>query len=264
MRFGIIGAGNMANAIISGILKKEILPKEEIICSSPTEDVRKKIEEKYGVLTTPSNLEVVHRAGIVLLAVKPQVAEQVIAEIRDDVQNEQVVISIIAGKTIEWFEQKFERPIKLIRTMPNTPALVGEGMTGVCPSKHITGGELVQAMQILNAFGKAEVVPESLMNAVCAVSASSPAYVFMMIEAMADGAVHLGMPRDKAYRFAAQAVMGSAKMVLETGLHPAELKDRVTSPGGTTIEGVRVLEDAGFRSAIIEAMDASAEAASSL
>ena len=143
--------------------------------------------------------------------------------------------------------------------MPNTPALVGEGMTGVSPSDEVTEEELAEVMKILSSFGEAEVVPEKIMEAVVSVSGSSPAYVFMMIEAMADGAVRLGMPRNKAYKFAAQAVYGSAKMVLETGKHPGELKDMVCSPAGTTIEAVRVLEDKGFRSSLIEAMEACAD-----
>ena len=148
--------------------------------------------------------------------------------------------------------------------MPNTPALVGEGMTGVSPNEAVKEEDLEKAMKLLSSFGKAEVIPEKLMDAVVSVSGSSPAYVFMMIEAMADGAVKLGMPRDKAYTFAAQAVMGSAKMVLETGRHPAELKDMVCSPAGTTIAAVQVLEEAGFRAGLIDAMEACAEVSRSL
>ncbi|MBO4375951.1 MAG: pyrroline-5-carboxylate reductase, partial [Lachnospiraceae bacterium] len=140
--------------------------------------------------------------------------------------------------------------------MPNTPALVGEGCTGVCINEEILPEDLKAVMDILNCFGKAELVSESMMDAVVAVSGSAPAYVFMLIEAMADGAVKAGLPRDKAYAFAAQTVLGSAKMVLETGKHPAELKDMVCSPGGTTIEAVKVLEERGLRAAIVDAMDA--------
>lgn len=149
--------------------------------------------------------------------------------------------------------------MKIVRTMPNTPALVGEGITGVCHNDLVTKEELEYVCHILNGFGKAEVVPERLMDVVVSVSGSSPAYVFMFIEAMADAAVADGMPRPQAYKFAAQAVLGSAKMVLETGKHPGELKDMVCSPGGTTIEAVRVLEQKGFRSAVFEAMKVCAE-----
>lgn len=264
MKLGIIGAGNMAKAIIGGITSKGIIPGNEIICSSPVEAEREEVATRFGINATSDNKEVVEKSEMLLFAVKPQVIPEVIDEIKDDVKDEQLIISIIAGKKISWFDEHFGRKLKIVRTMPNTPALVGEGMTGVSPSSTVEATELEQALTILNAFGKAEVVPEKLMDAVCAVSGSSPAYVFMMIEAMADGAVKLGMPRPQAYKFAAQAVLGSAKMVLETGKHPAELKDMVCSPAGTTIEAVQVLEESGFRASLIDAMEAAAEVSSRL
>ena len=158
-----------------------------------------------------------------------------------------------AGVRYEELEEQFGKKVKIIRTMPNTPALVGEGMTAACPNDAVTEEEKNYALELLSSFGKVEIVPEHLIDAVVAVSGSSPAYIFMFIEAMADGAVAEGMPRPQAYQFAAQAVLGSAKMVLETGKHPGELKDMVCSPAGTTIEAVRVLEKFGLRSAVIEA-----------
>jgi len=259
MKLGIIGAGNMASAIMGGIVKKGIIPAQEIICSSPVEAERTKAAESFGINVTADNKEVVSGSEIILLAVKPQVIPVVAEEIKDCLKEEQLIISIVAGKSIEWYNTAFGRELKLIRTMPNTPALVGEGMTGVSPAPAVTQEELSKALEILSSFGQAEVVPEKLMDSVVAVSGSSPAYVFIMIEAMADGAVKLGMPRDKAYKFAAQSVLGSAKMVLETGKHPAVLKDMVCSPAGTTIEAVRVLEEAGFRAGLIDAMEACAE-----
>ena len=168
------------------------------------------------------------------------------------------MITIAPGKTLSWLEEQFGKRVKIVRTMPNTPALVGEGMTAACVNQYVTEEEKAYALKILNAFGKVELVPEHLIDAVVAVSGSAPAYVFMFIEAMADAAVAEGMPRAQAYEFAAQAVYGSAKMVLETGKHPGELKDMVCSPAGTTIEAVRVLEERGFRSAVMEAMRACA------
>ena len=165
-------------------------------------------------------------------------------------------MTIAPGKTLEWMEKQFGRPLKIIRTMPNTPALVGEGITAVCCNGNVTEEDWNKAAAMIQSFGKCEVVPEHLMDVVTSVSGSSPAYVFMFIEAMADAAVADGMPRNQAYKFAAQAVLGSAKMVLETGTHPGELKDMVCSPGGTTIEAVRVLEEKGMRSAVFEAMKA--------
>lgn len=259
MKLGIIGAGNMASAIIGGIVNKGIIPAGEIICSSPVEAERQKAVESFGINATSDNKEVVNTSDVLLLAVKPQVIPVVAEEIKDTLRDDQLIISIVAGKTIAWYNEAFGRELKIVRTMPNTPALVGEGMTGVSPAPAVTEAELASALEILSSFGKAEVVPEKLMDSVVAVSGSSPAYVFIMIEAMADGAVKLGMPRDKAYKFAAQAVLGSAKMVLETGKHPAELKDMVCSPAGTTIEAVRVLEEAGFRASLIDAMEACAE-----
>ncbi|SEG01214.1 pyrroline-5-carboxylate reductase [Eubacterium ruminantium] len=259
MKLGFIGAGNMASAIIGGIIKKGIYTPREIICSTPVEAERKMAEESFGVNTTADNKTVVKEARIIFIAVKPQVIPIVAEEIKGcDLENK-LIISIVAGKSIEWYENAFGRQLKLVRAMPNTPALVGEGMSAASPSSLVTEEELDQAVAILSAFGRTEVVPEKLMEAVVSVSGSSPAYIFILIEAMADGAVRLGMPRAQAYEFAAQAVYGSAKMVLETGKHPAELKDMVCSPGGTTIEAVRVLEECGFRSSIIEAMEACAD-----
>ena len=259
MKLGFIGAGNMASAIIGGIIKKGIYKPEEIICSTPVEAERTKAEENFGICTTADNCELVQKSEIVFFAVKPQVIPAVAEEIKDVISEDKLVITIVAGKNLKWYEDAFGKKLKIVRTMPNTPALVGEGMTGVSPSPLVTADELEKALEILSSFGKAEVVPEKLMDAVVSVSGSSPAYVFMMIEAMADGAVRLGMPRAQAYKFAAQAVYGSAKMVLETGKHPGELKDMVCSPAGTTIEAVRVLEDMGFRSSLIEAMEACAD-----
>ena len=172
------------------------------------------------------------------------------------VKEGQILVSIAAGKTLAWLKEKFGKDQKIIRTMPNTPALVGEGITGVCPDDLVTEEEINQVLTILGSFGKAAVVTEPVLDIVGAVSGSSPAFVFMFIEAMADGAVAEGMPRKQAYEFAAQAVLGSAKMVLETGLHPGSLKDMVCSPGGTTIEGVNVLEKEGMRSAVMDAVRA--------
>lgn len=263
MKLGFIGAGNMAIAMLKGIIDKKIVPAPQIIVSDAVEQALSKAKE-LGVQTTTSNLEVVKQANIVVLAVKPQYVSDVIDEIRYEVGEDTLFISIVAGKTIAWFEDKFQIEVKLIRTMPNTPALVGEGMTGVTPNALVTKEELNEAIRILESFGKVELVSEQLMNVVASVSGSSPAYVFMMLEAMADGAVADGMPRDQAYRFAAQAVLGSAKLMLDTGMHPGALKDMVCSPGGTTIEAVRVLEEKGMRSGIMEAMRACVKKAEQL
>ncbi len=259
MELGFIGTGNMAVAMMSGIIKNKIVPADEIIGSDISKAGRERAEKSLGIRVTDKNLEVVERADVVVLSVKPQFYEEVINEIRDAVRDQQVIITIAPGKTLGWLEEKFGKAVKIIRTMPNTPAMVGEGMTAACASAAVTEEERERGAELLRGFGRVEFVPERMMDAVVAVSGSSPAYVFMLIEAMGDAAVSGGMPRRQAYQFAAQAVLGSAKMVLESGKHPGELKDMVCSPAGTTIEAVRILEERGFRSAVIEAMKACEE-----
>ena len=258
MKLGFIGTGNMAGAIMAGIIQNEIFKPEEIIGSDISETGRQKVRETYGIQVTGDNREAA-AAEVIVLSVKPQYYAETIAEIKDCVREDQLVITIAPGKTLSWLEEQFGKAVKIVRTMPNTPALVGVGMTAACVNEYVTEEEKAYALKILGSFGKVEVVAESLIDSVVAVSGSAPAYVFMFIEAMADAAVAEGMPRPQAYQFAAQAVYGSAKMVLETGKHPGELKDMVCSPAGTTIEAVAVLEERGFRSAVIEAMRVCAE-----
>lgn len=257
---GFIGLGNMASAMIGGILKKGLAESAEIIGSCRTEATRKQIEDKYGIRTVSDNRQVANGADILILAVKPNVLQEVIREIRMEVSSHCLVVSIAAGRSLEWLKEAFDRPeVKVIRCMPNTPALVLEGCTGICAGDEVTREELERVVELAESFGKASMVPERLMDAVVGVSGSSPAYVFLFIEAMADGAVAAGMPRKQAYEFAAQSVLGSAKMVLETGLHPGVLKDMVCSPGGTTIQAVKVLEEKGLRSAVMDAVEACVE-----
>lgn len=255
-KIGFIGSGNMASAIMGGIIKKGIFAPEEIIASDMSAAARQKAEQSMGIYTTADNQEVVKEAEILVLSIKPQFYTAVIEEVKEFVREEQIVLTIAPGWTLEKIGQCLGKPHKIVRTMPNTPALVGEGITGVCHNELVTEADLQRVMTVLNSFGRAELLSESLMDVVVSVSGSSPAYVFMMIESMADAAVADGMPRQQAYTFAAQAVYGSAKMVLETGKHPGELKDMVCSPAGTTIEAVGVLEKKGFRSAIFECMRA--------
>lgn len=258
-KIGFIGCGNMGSAMIGGMLKKGLFEKEEIIVSNLTEEGSRRSREKLGIMTTLDNKEVVRSAKIIFLAVKPQFYEEVLKEVKGELTAEHTVVGIAPGKTLVWLEEKCGQPLKVVRMMPNTPAQVGEGMTGVCVNDRVTDDDLKTLCEITDSFGRTEVVPERMMDAVGAVSGCSPAYVFMFIEAMADAAVAQGMPRKQAYAFAAQAVLGSAKMVLETGMHPGELKDMVCSPAGTTIQGVRTLEEKGFRSAVFEALTAAAE-----
>ena len=259
MKIGFIGLGNMAGAIIGGMLQKKMAVPEDIIGSDKSAAVGERMQSAHGILLREKNTDVAREADIMVLAVKPQFMAEVIAQIRDAVRAETLIISIAAGKTIGWIETEFGRPIKLVRCMPNTPALVGEGCTGVCVNENVSEKEKENSLELMRSFGKASLVPEYLIDVVGAVSGSSPAYVFMFIEAMADAGVAAGMPRAQAYEFAAQAVYGSAKLVLESGKHPAELKDMVCSPGGTTIQGVRILEEKGMRGAVMDALAACVE-----
>lgn len=254
MKLGFIGTGNMASAIMGGVIKNEIFAANEIIGADVFAAGREKVKEQFGINVTADNKEVIEKSEVIILSVKPQFYASVINEIKDDIKEDQIIITIAPGKTLEWLAEQFGKDVKIVRTMPNTPAMVGEGMTAACPNEHITEEDLAYVKKILESFSRVEVVPEKLMDTVTAVSGSSPAYVYMFIEAMADAAVSGGMARPQAYTFAAQAVLGSAKMVLETGMHPGALKDMVCSPAGTTIEAVRTLEERGFRSAVIEAM----------
>lgn len=259
MKIGFIGLGNMAKAMIGGMLKQGIAAPQDIIGSAKTQASLEAAEKEFGIRAASDNKQTAAEADVLILAVKPVFFPEIIEEIKSVVTEEKLVISIAAGKTIEWIKEEFKRPIRLIRCMPNTPALVGEGCTAVCADGAVRQEEIEFCMKLMGSFGKAIAIPERLMDAAGAVGGSSPAYVFMFIEAMADGGVAAGMPRKQAYEFAAQAVLGSAKLVLESGLHPGELKDMVCSPGGTTIEGVRVLEDKGMRSAVMEAIAACVE-----
>lgn len=265
MKLGFIGCGNMAGAIIRGIIASGAVSPGDIIGADLSASAREKIQAESGIAVTDDNTEVVKSAQIVFLTVKPQYLEDVIFGIRDVAAPEQLFVSIAAGRSVSWIEERFrDYSVRLVRLMPNTPALVGAGMTAACCNSRVTGQEMDEVCRLCSAFGEVEQVGENLFDVVTAVSGSSPAYVFMFIEAMADAAVQGGMPRAMAYKFASQAVLGSAKMVLETGKHPGELKDMVTSPAGTTIEAVRVLEEKGFRSAVFECVKACAEKSASL
>lgn len=264
MKLGFIGLGNMASAIIGGILKEGIAAPQDIIGSAKTEKTAAEKAAQFGIVTCTDNKNVTEQADVLVLAVKPQFFPEVIAEIRDVLREETLVISVAAGKTIEYIENQFvvpenEKRLKLVRCMPNTPALVLAGCSGYCMNKYVNQEERELAERLLRSFGKAIEVPERLIDTVGSVAGSSPAFVFMFIEALADGAVAEGMPRKQAIEFAAQAVLGSAKLVLESGLHPGELKDMVCSPGGSTIQGIRVLEKGGMRSEVMDAVIACVE-----
>ncbi len=254
-RIGFIGMGNMGTAILHGALR--VFPKEDMVFCAKTQDTRRHIYEKTGVEYTDSNAECANKCKYLILAVKPQFYEEVIKGIRYMLTPEHVIISLAPGKTIEELKLELGKDKRIVRAMPNTPAMIGEGMTGLsCRKEEFSDVELNVLEKLFGACGKAEFIDEALMNAVVCASGSSPAFVYMFIEALADGAVRCGMPRKQAYIFAAQAVKGAASMVLETGEHPGALKDKVCSPAGTTIEGVAALEEYGMRSAVLNASEA--------
>lgn len=251
---GFIGCGNMAKAMIGGIVTSKLYSPQKIMVSNPSNPSLQEVKEKFKVITTNDNMKVAEYADILILSVKPNKYAHVIEKIKAVVKSNVVIVSIAAGMSIENIKKYFGKDIKIIRSMPNTPALVGEGMSSLCRNRNVTDDEMELVSNIFKAFGKSEVVEEKLMDVVTSVGGSSPALVYMFIEALADGGVLEGLPREKAYKMAAQAVLGSAKMVLETGKHPGQLKDEVCSPGGTTIEAVYSLEKNKFRSAVIEAV----------
>lgn len=251
---GFIGSGNMGKAMIGGIVKSGLLTPNQITVSDLNKAALESVYNEFGVNTTTESREVVKDSDIIIVAVKPNIYDIVLEQVKDLIDTNKIIVTIAAGKTISSIESIIGSDKKVIRTMPNTPALVNEGMTAICKNKNITDEELEMIKSIFESFGEAEIVGEYLIDSVIGASGSAPAYVFMFIEAIADAAVIGGMPRAQAYKFAAQAVMGSAKMVIETGKHPGELKDMVCSPGGTTIEAVRVLEEEGFRASVIKSV----------
>ena len=260
-KVGFIGCGNMGSAMIGGILKNGLASKEEIIASCKSEATKERISKELGITVTLDSAEVAQKADVVFLAIKPYQFDAVLPQINGKLEADQIVISVAAGKTLSMIETALMSinvagKLKVVRAMPNTPALVGEAMTAITPNANLNEEDIAKVKALFESFGQVEVVPESMMNAVIGVSGSSPAFIYMLIEAMADAAVVEGMPRAQAYKFAAQSVLGSAKMVLETGMHPGALKDAVCSPGGTTIAGVEALEQCGFRGTVMEGIRA--------
>lgn len=254
MKIGFIGCGNMGHAMMWGMLSSGKVKPSDVLISTKTLASKVNLQKKYGVGVADKNVEVAMISDVIFLAVKPQYYEEVIEEIKPALWDNKILVSIAPGKTLEWLEEKVGKRMKIVRAMPNTPSMVKEGMTGICGNDLVTASELDLICKLFGAFSKTELVSENIMDVVTAVSGSSPAYVFMFIEAMADAAVEGGMQRAQAYTFAAQAVLGSAKMVLETDMHPGQLKDMVCSPAGTTIQAVRVLEEKGMRAAVMDAM----------
>ena len=271
-KLGFVGCGNMGRAMLNGILKAGLLKPEDVIVSVGFPAEVDTIRDVFKVEVVMDNAAVAEKAQTIILATKPNMLDTVLPELRSGISEESLLISIAAGKSIRTIEESLEKmpegqkitsiedaikkKVALIRVMPNVNAMVGEAMSALCPNENVTEEQLAFATEVFSCFGRAEIVPEGLMDTVTGLSGSAPAFVFSFIEALADGAVAEGLPRAQAYTFAAQTVLGSAKMVLQTSKHPGELKDMVCSPGGTTIEGIASLEENGFRHAAISAVRA--------
>lgn len=256
--FALIGCGNMGTAIAKGIVAAGLIAPADIVVSDVNEASQQRLAAELGCEGTCDNAEAVRDAQIVLIAVKPQYLDDVVRGFADAVAPDALVVSIAAGVTLERLEGLLGATRKIVRVMPNLPAMVLAGMSSLTPNANVTDEEIARVKELFVSFGRAEIVPEHLIDAVIAASGSSPAYVCVFIEALADAAVAEGMPRVQAYTFAEQAVLGTAKYLLETGTHPAVLKDMVSSPAGTTIEAVAALEAGGLRSAVIDAARAAA------
>jgi len=253
---GFIGCGNMGSAMIRGMINSKVIVPENMFVNDRNLKKMKSLEKDLGVTIETSLDILVKKSDVIFLAVKPNVYGVVLEEIKKNFTEDKVFISIAAGINKAFIENILGKDKKIVRSMPNTPALVGEGMSALSPNNNMTREMIDEIIELFEAFGEAEVIDEYLFHSVIGVSGSSPAYVFKFIEAMADAAVLGGMKRDKAYKFAAQAVLGSAKLLIETGKHPGELKDMVCSPGGTTIEAIASLEKNGFSGTVIEAIEA--------
>lgn len=253
--FGFIGVGNMGYPLLKAAIRT--FGEKEVVFTDAFAAKREEVAAQSSAVALSSNAEVAENCKYLLLAVKPQTFGQVLTELKGVISKEHIVISIAAGITIEYIKEALSEDTRVVRAMPNTPAMISLGMTCISYSDDIfTEKEQEVIGSFFSSFGKYEIFDEKLMNAVICANGSSPAYVYMFIEALADSVVSLGIPRDKAYTLAAQTVYGAAAMVLETGEHPAKLKDNVCSPAGTTIEAVKALEEYGFRNAIMKASQA--------
>lgn len=255
---GFIGGGNMAEALIRGLVASGV-DASRITVAELMPQRRVFLEKNYGVVTTESSVDVVAAHSTIILAVKPQVLDVVLQPIAAGFTADKCLISILAGVSTAKIEEILGENCRVIRVMPNTPALIGAGAAGLCAGVHATAGDLQRACSLFECVGVAEIVSESLLDAVTGLSGSGPAYVYLIIEALADGGVLEGLPRDTALMLAAKTVAGTAQMVLDGDEHPAVLRDRVCSPGGTTIAAVKALEEGGVRAALIEAVHRSAK-----
>jgi pyrroline-5-carboxylate reductase len=261
---GILGTGNMGEALIHGLLYGHLCRPEQIFCSDVRAEKLKAIREKYGVKSTSHNVEVVKQSDIVILAVKPQIMKQVVEEIAKYLDLSKLIISIAAGVPLNAIEACARKDLKLIRVMSNICVSVREGVSTIAGGKHALKEDLMMAKTIFDSVGKSLFIEEGLLDAVTGLSGSGPAYIFLIIDALADAGVKVGLSRDDALILASQTVLGAAKMLIETGEHPGKLKDMVTSPGGTAIAGLHTLEEGGLRTTLINAVEVATQRSKAL
>jgi pyrroline-5-carboxylate reductase len=255
-KIAIIGGGKMGGVIINGIITRQLAPAVNVIVADKVRECLQKLKDAYGVATTADNKKAAQAAAVVILAVKPQDMGNVLQELSPVIDNKKVVISIAAGISTGFIEGYLKEGVRVIRVMPNTPALIGEGAAALTRGKNASEKDLELAELIFKALGITVVVKEELMDTVTGLSGSGPAYGFLIIEALTDAGVLMGLSRDVSLKLAAQTMLGAAKLCLQSGKHPAELKDMVTSPGGTTIAALKVLEDGKIRAILMAAVEA--------
>ncbi len=253
---GFLGAGNMAEALIRGLLKGGHCAPERVAASGPREERMTELHEKYGIVTTQNNRQLVERSEILILSIKPQIMRKVLEEVGELVPKDALVVSIAAGVPIAAIESRLRRGTRVVRAMPNTPALVDAAATAISCGGHATEEDLADAKKIFDAVGITVILDESQLDAVTGLSGSGPAYIFLILEALSDAGVKVGLSRRNAQLLAAQTVLGSAKLLIETNEHPGKLKDMVTSPGGTAITGLHTLEHGGLRTTLMDAVEA--------
>ena len=261
---GFLGAGNMAEALIRGLVQDGVVTPERIVASGPRGDRLAELAEAYRVETTTDNAALARQAEILVLAVKPQILERVLREVASAIPPGTLVVSVAAGIDTATIESHLPSGARVVRAMPNMPALVRAGATAIARGRHATDADLVEAKTIFDAVGLTIVLDESQLDAVTGLSGSGPAYIFLILEALADAGVKVGLSRRNAQRLAAQTVMGSAKLLLDTDEHPGKLKDMVTSPGGTAIAGLHTLEEGGLRTTLINAVETATKRAREL
>ncbi|MDD3014775.1 MAG: pyrroline-5-carboxylate reductase [Candidatus Gastranaerophilales bacterium] len=264
MKIGFIGAGNMGKAIINGLINSNFISGENILAAEISEQIAERISSELKITVFTDNKELVKKSDIIVLCVKPHFIQSVIENIKGCLTENKLIISIAAGISTGFIEKIIDNKIPVIRVMPNTPALLGEGMAAICRGQHVSDEQMKFTLELFSKIGRSIEIQEKLINAVTGISGSGPAFIYTIIEALADGGVKLGLPKNVAIELAAQTTLGAAKMILETNKHPSVLKDEVTTPGGTTIAGLMIMEEYKVRSALSKTVQETARVADEL